>query len=480
MTKERFIEGYGVPLYTVGVGGSGGAIQQYVYAQRHPGVIIDAAIPQYSYSDMVTQTIHVGDCELLEHYMDVTDGANPKWAVWPNRTWLEGLNASATRPNPYRGGAPGNSECVNGWRGLTPLALNPHFGTAGAGSEFYDPAVIAAVKWTHWDDLRNVYGVGANGYARVPSDNVGVQYGLQALNDGNITPAEFLKLNATVGSWKETSDMVQEGCPFFPARLHQPAPLRPVEPPQHAAEPRRRRDARTAARGRHGGRERRLHVRDRLPRRHRHPDHRLAALPRGRARHAQLAPVVRVAQADAEPRRRGVEPGDLVHGRTAGARLRPDAAGARGDRRVAGEHRGRSRGAASAATSPAAAVDSCFATERLAAPLRQRRRGTGILDTRPAGPCTQAFPLFSTSRIVAGGPIEGSIFKCALKPVATAVTRRHVRAVDARARPTSTGSSRSSRPGSATTRSRRRAAEGLLTAVAEVAGLPAASAPAEG
>ena len=39
---------------------------------------------------MVTQTIHVGDCELLEHYMDVTDGANPKWAVWPNRTWIEG------------------------------------------------------------------------------------------------------------------------------------------------------------------------------------------------------------------------------------------------------------------------------------------------------------------------------------------------------------------------------------------------------
>ena len=26
---------------------------------------------------MVTQTIHVGDCELLEYYMDVTDAANP-------------------------------------------------------------------------------------------------------------------------------------------------------------------------------------------------------------------------------------------------------------------------------------------------------------------------------------------------------------------------------------------------------------------
>ena len=36
---------------------------------------------------------------------------------------------------------------------------------------------------------------------------------------------------------------------------------------------------------------------------------------------------------------------------------------------------------------------------------------------RAAGACTQAFPTFSTSRIVAGGPIEGSIFKCALQPV---------------------------------------------------------------
>ena len=74
---------------------------------------------------MVTQTIHVGDCELLERFMDVDDGSNPKWQNWDNREWLEGLNAHATLPNPYRGGAPGNSECVKGWRGLTPLALNP-------------------------------------------------------------------------------------------------------------------------------------------------------------------------------------------------------------------------------------------------------------------------------------------------------------------------------------------------------------------
>ena len=108
MVKDRFISAYAEPEYTIGVGGSGGAIQQYVYGQNHKG-LLDGGVPQYSYSDMVTQTIHVGDCELLEHYMDVTDGANPKWQNWDNREWLEGLNAHATRPNPWRGG---------GWRGL--------------------------------------------------------------------------------------------------------------------------------------------------------------------------------------------------------------------------------------------------------------------------------------------------------------------------------------------------------------------------
>ena len=55
-----------------------------------------------------------------------------------------------------------------------------------------------------------------DGYARQTWDNVGVQYGLKALTDGNITPQEFLDLNARVGSWKDPGQMVQEGQPFLP------------------------------------------------------------------------------------------------------------------------------------------------------------------------------------------------------------------------------------------------------------------------
>ena len=118
MTKDRFVSFYGKPQYTVGVGGSGGAIQQYVYGQNHPG-LIDAAIPQYSYPDMVTQTIHVGDCELLERYMDAEVALNPdsKWATWSNRQWVQGLNASDSVSNPYNGNRPGSTECIMGWRG---------------------------------------------------------------------------------------------------------------------------------------------------------------------------------------------------------------------------------------------------------------------------------------------------------------------------------------------------------------------------
>ena len=73
-----------------------------------------------------------------------------------------------------------------------------------------------------------------------------------------------------------------------------------------------------------------------------------------------------------------------------------------------------------AGNKPADAVDSCF-------DLQGQRMSagagvwSGILDSQPAGACTQAFPLYGTSRTVAGAPLEGAIYRCALKPVEQAV-----------------------------------------------------------
>ena len=243
--KSRFVADHGEPLYTVGIGGSGGGIQQYVYAQNHPD-LLDGLIPQYSYPDMTTQTINVGDCELLEHYMDVLDVGNPRWQNWDNRKILQGQNSIEGFSSDWqeRTGDTGSSECIEGWRGATPLALNPTFGLAvgedqvvlpyaaellgkiGAGQpavpdDFPDLGRLLRtsadprewVEWTHWADVAEVYGIDpVTGYARVPWDNVGVQYGLRAVADGTITPGEFLDLNAKVGSWKPSSENTPESC----------------------------------------------------------------------------------------------------------------------------------------------------------------------------------------------------------------------------------------------------------------------------
>ena len=69
---------------------------------------------------------------------------------------------------------------------------------------------------------------------------------------------------------------------------------------------------------------------------------------------------------------------------------------------------------------PAEAADACF---DLQGQLIHRGDDAwdGILDNKPPGVCSQRFPLYGTSRIVAGAPIEGGIYRCALKPVAQAV-----------------------------------------------------------
>jgi len=73
-----------------------------------------------------------------------------------------------------------------------------------------------------------------------------------------------------------------------------------------------------------------------------------------------------------------------------------------------------------AGNKPARAVDRCFNADgsEIAA---GDDVWDGILDADPDGVCTTRFPIYNTSRIVAGGPFKGSIFKCQLKPVAQAI-----------------------------------------------------------
>src|SRR5260221_4111196 len=61
MLKEAFIEHIGIPKWTVGVGGSGGSIQQYLIAQLFPG-LLDGLQPSISFPE--TLMPNVFECRL--------------------------------------------------------------------------------------------------------------------------------------------------------------------------------------------------------------------------------------------------------------------------------------------------------------------------------------------------------------------------------------------------------------------------------
>lgn len=420
MVKSRFVVEHGVPLYTVGLGGSGGGIQQYVYGQNHPG-LLDGAIPQYSYPDMVTQTIHVGDCELLERWLDkqVLADPNSKWRTWTNRSLVEGLATSDTVANPYHPftpwlAAPGSSECVNGWRGLSPLALNPKYGTAPG----ITPEQQASVEWTHWNDVVNVYGRDpVTGYARSTWDNVGVQYGLSAVASGAITPAEFLDLNASVGGWKQPQDAVQEGCPFIAALCPSDVDVwsaRNINPPAaNGVAPRTPGNLEAMNAAYRSGLvfDGRITI-PVIDWRH-YLD---AELDMHNARQSFAS---RQRMLD----RQGTSANQVVwftDARPARAFDQTPMALAVMDQWLGNLAAHPGRGVVG--NKPAAAVDSCFATD---GSLIHRGPDAwhGIIDDRRPGRCTEHFPINGTSRTVAGGPFDGQVYKCALQPVTSAVAR---------------------------------------------------------
>ena len=441
--KRHFIARYGEPQYTVAVGGSGGAIQQYIYQQNHPG-LLDGGVPQYSYPDMVTQTIHTGDCELLEHYFERTDAANPRWRDVRERMKVVGLNAEqqpvlsegerkqfnqlyglyqkagVPTPTGWDGGATVPlTECRPGWYGLTPLSMNPHYSNVQDVDKVagYD----APVQWTHWADAREVYGVDERGWARQTWDNVGVQYGLRAVAAGEITPSEFLDLNAKVGGWKHASEMVPEGCPFVEAKCETPAEIDPwsarqmrLSPGGDRPAPRSTGDAIAIANAFRNGHVFRGQVNIPIIDWRHYLEHQLdmhntaqsfasrqridAAMGNHRAQLVWFT--------DARPGEAQVDhTGDalkVLHEWITNIKARP-AVGVAGNR-------------------PASATDRCYSTDGT---LIAQGEGvwSGVLDGGAPGACTRAFPLRSTSRREAGGPIRGDVFKCALMPVRTALSR---------------------------------------------------------
>ena len=181
MLKEYFIERYGVPKWTVGSGGSGGAIQQLLITQMYPG-LLDGLQPSASFPD---STMHTPDCGLFQNFWRKADSA-----VW--------TDAKKAAVEGYTRGT-----CAAWERTFVPV----YTATNAAGcamkdkSKIYDPVKNPKGARCTVQDMRvNIYGRNPEtGFARKPQDNVGLQYGLTALVSGAISVDEFLELNEKMG-----------------------------------------------------------------------------------------------------------------------------------------------------------------------------------------------------------------------------------------------------------------------------------------
>lgn len=192
MVKERFIEVFGPPVHTIGTGGSGGSMQQHLIAQNYPG-LLDGIIPGASYPDIVTLIGPVTDCSLL------------------NRAFTAGKQRWSDEQKTAVSGYATWKTCESWMRSFSPAWLEPEACAVENGED---------VRCGLHDNMVNLVGKDPQtGLARRFLDNVGVEYGRKAFEDGRISAEQFVELNETIGGYDADAHFIDQRTEADPQAL---------------------------------------------------------------------------------------------------------------------------------------------------------------------------------------------------------------------------------------------------------------------
>ncbi|MGW4873933.1 DUF6351 family protein [Streptomyces chartreusis] len=202
MVKEHVVETYGPVKHTIGWGGSGGGIQQFTMADSYPG-ILDGIIPIVGFPDAFTLEKSVaGDCKLLTRFFN-----------GPGSSFTPEQRDAVTGLLEY-------GSCIG--------AENIDIRTATKRCDKSIPLTAlwnaeanpGGVKCTMMEAYANQFGRDPKtGFVRSTLDNTGVQYGLKALNNKRISPAQFIALNSAVGGFDHQGAPVAERSQADPKAL---------------------------------------------------------------------------------------------------------------------------------------------------------------------------------------------------------------------------------------------------------------------
>ncbi len=226
MMKEHIVDAYGESKYTLGNGCSGGSIQQNTASSIYPG-LLDGIQPSCDYPDSITTGLEVIDCVLL-----VNAYAGPEWsALMAGKTQAQ-INAKKTAINGHLdhlgcqswnnafgfNNKPGNyarTLVTDQATGALTTLVESRNNCLLPAALVYDPVTNPNGTRCGDNDLSTaVWGTTANANApgslraRQTGDNVGIQYGLNALLAGAITPEEFVTLNEKIGGTDADSNRI--------------------------------------------------------------------------------------------------------------------------------------------------------------------------------------------------------------------------------------------------------------------------------
>jgi hypothetical protein len=199
MTKEYLIDHYGTLRYTIGTGCSGGSLAEQWIANAYPGVY-QGIMPTCSFPDAWSTAT-----QFLDYHQTLRYFQNPS-------QWGAGVAWTPTQMADVEGGPDGvaNAQVSDAAQFHVVRPTDPCAGVSD--QERYEPTTNpGGVRCTIQDAAINVLGprpmsvwtpqeqqIG-HGFADVPVDNIGVQYGLHTLQQGDITPAQFVDLNQKIG-----------------------------------------------------------------------------------------------------------------------------------------------------------------------------------------------------------------------------------------------------------------------------------------
>lgn len=209
MVREHFIEQFGPPVHVIGLGGSGGSMQQNLTAENYPG-LLDGLILARSYPDTLSVLVSASDCVLLQRYFSKS-----------SLDWTEAQRAAVS-------GYPSFDHCTKAWGNYLPrwissdgagcdstafLTAQEAGALAGTGqrqqfSLYNAKKNPTGVRCGYFDNAVNVWGRRPDGSARSPLDNVGVQYGLKAYRDGVISFVQFIDLNRAIGGFRNDGELL--------------------------------------------------------------------------------------------------------------------------------------------------------------------------------------------------------------------------------------------------------------------------------